>query len=333
MTDPQSKGGMARAQRLSKEERRAIAAAGAQARWARAKPDREKLPRAICGSLERPLLLGEIAIPCYVLEDERRMLTLGGLTDGMGLARGGSMVGGMNRLELFASGKIIKPFIPNDLFERVQSPVVFLTPTGSMAYGYEASILTDLCDAVLNMRAAGVLQSQQKKIAQRCEVLMRALARVGLIALIDEATGFQELRERDALHRILEAYMSKELLPWSRRFPVEFYREMFRLMNWEFDPSSNRKPPFVGKLTNQLVYEKLPPGVLDALRKRNPVIAETKRRRHKHHQFLSDEIGNPHLEKQIVQVVALMRASPDRATFKELFSRAFPPPQGDLFAL
>lgn len=191
-------------------------------------------------------------------------------------------------------------------------------------------MLTDLCDAVLNMRAAGVPQKQQQRIAQRCELLMRALARVGLIALIDEATGFQELRERDALHRILAAYISKELLPWSLRFPVEFYREMFRLMNWDFDPSSTKKLGFVGTLTNQLVYEKLPPGVLISLRKRNPVLVETRRRRHKHHQFLSEDIGNPNLEKKIVQVIALMRASPDRSTFKKIFSRAFPPGQREL---
>lgn len=61
-----------------------------------------------------------------------------GMSEGLGLARGGSMVAGMNRLELFASRKLINPFIGNDLTERIHSPLVFLTPTGGKAYGYDA---------------------------------------------------------------------------------------------------------------------------------------------------------------------------------------------------
>ena len=42
--------------------------------------------------------IGDVEIPCYVLEDGRRVLTQGGFTGALGMARGGSMIAGMNHL-------------------------------------------------------------------------------------------------------------------------------------------------------------------------------------------------------------------------------------------
>lgn len=319
----QSKGGLARAKTLSPSARSAIAREGAQARWAKADPSRDELPRAICGSRARPLLIGDIAIPAYVLEDERRVLTVTGISDGLAMARGGSEVKGLNRFELFISRDRIRPFVTDELAQRIASPIVFLTPTGGKAYGYDADVLVELCEAVLKAREAGVIQKQQERIAQRCEVLVRGLARVGIVALVDEATGYQEIRTRDALSKILEAYISKELLPWTERFPLQFYEEMYRLHGWSLDPAGKGKPGYVGKLTNALVYERLPDGVLSDLKQNNPVDPETGRRRFKHHQFLTQDVGNPHLEKHLAKVVGLMQASDTWGEFKKMFRKVF----------
>lgn len=323
MTDKQRRGGLARSRKLSQDERKAIASAGAQARWAKARPERETLPKAICGSTDQPLRIGGLTVPCYVLEDERRVLTVAGMQEALRMASGGSMVPGLNRFELFVSRERLRPFVPAALTERVRSPIVFITPTGALAYGYEAMVMVELCDAVLAAREAGVLQPQQMRIAQQCEVLVRGLARVGIVALVDEATGYQEIRKRDALHRILAAYISPELMPWTRRFPQSFYGEMFRLHHWPYDPASVKRPGVVGKFTDQFVYQPLPRGVLDELRRVNPK-SERGYRRAKHHQFLTDDVGNPHLQQQITATTTLMRAAEDWPSFKRMFTRAFP---------
>lgn len=323
MTDKHSKAGKARMTKLTSEQRSEIARAGAIARWEKADPTRADLPNAIYGADDRPLRIGDMEIPCFVLEDERRVLITGGMQDALNMARGGSMVAGMNRFELFASGERINPFIPNDLMDRIRNPIIFLTTTGQKAHGYDAEILVELCEAVLAARAAGRLQKQQMSIAQQCELIMRGLARVGIVALVDEATGFQEIRKRDALHKILEAYIAPELMKWAKRFPDSFYGEMFRLHGWEYDPESVKRPGVVGKFTNIYIYEQLPPGVIDELREINPK-DEFGRRKNRHHQFLTEDVGNPHLEKQISATTTLMRASDDWPTFKRLFAKAFP---------
>lgn len=325
MSESQKKGGVVRAKNLSPTARSAIANAGAQARWAKADPSRQNLPKAICGSNERPLQIGHIAIPAYVLEDERRVLTVSGMSDGLSMARGGSEVPGLNRFELFVARDRLRHFVSEELRAQISNPIVFLTPTGSKAYGYDAQVLVELCEAILAAREAGKLQKQQEAIAQRAEILMRGLARVGIVALVDEATGYQEIRDRAALRSILEAYISKEWLPWTERFPLEFYQELYRLHGWVLNPAGKSKPGYVGKLTNALVYDRLPKGVAEELRAHNPVDPFTKRRRFKHHQFLTEDIGNPHLEKHVSKVIGLMQASETWGEFKRMFRRVFKP--------
>src|SRR5690606_8202799 len=149
------------------------------------------------------LRIGNLELPCYVLDDERRVLSAASVQGSMGIAQGGSMKKGMSRLELFISGKIISPFISNDLRERVQNPILFRTPANGKAYGYDALVRAELCEAVLEARQAGVLQAQQKPIARQAEILIRGFARVGIVALVDEATGYERVRKRGELNKIL----------------------------------------------------------------------------------------------------------------------------------
>ena len=186
----------------------------------------------------------------------------------------------------------------------------------------------------IHARADGVLGPSQDKVAEKAEYLLNALADVAIIALIDEATGYQKRRAHNELQRILAAYISSELLPWQRRFPISYYEQIYRVMGWPYDASTTKRTAYIGKLTNKLIYQKLPPGVLLQLQRRNPVDMTTKRRKHKHFQLLTDDIGNVHLEKQIAAVTTLLRATPNGKWrfFEALFNQAFPPAQGDLFA-
>ena len=169
--------------------------------------------KVIAGTPDRPLVLDDIEIPCYVLEDETRVLAQRGMVSGLGMARGGSSHGGGDRLAHFVCQKTLKPFVSKDLIAVTTGPLKFKTPHGGMANGYPATLLVDICTAVLLARDAGALTKQQQHIAQRCDALIRSLAKVGIIALVDEATGYQRIREERALATILERLIAKELNP------------------------------------------------------------------------------------------------------------------------
>lgn len=302
-----ARGGKARAERLSAARRREIGQAAAKARWS------SGLPRATHGSDDHPLRIGEIAIPCYVLDDERRVITQQGTIESLGMSRGGSS--GKNtgsRLANFVSGQALKPYFTSD-FDCGMQPIKFQTTAGSVAYGYPATVLADICEAILAARADGNLHHNQQHIAARAEVLMRGFARVGIVALVDEATGYQDCRAHDALAEILEAFIAKELRPWVQTFSPDFYKEMFRLRNIPYDGSLKR-PQYIGHLTNDVVYSRLAPGVLDELRRKNPANGRG-RRKAKHHQWLTSNLGHPELRAHIKAVVTLMKIFRDWPSF------------------
>lgn len=315
----QSKGGSVRAAKLDRDQRSEIARAAAAARWENLK----ELPKATHGSADHPLKIGDIEIPCYVLEDGTRVLSQRGTLGSLGLSQG-TAGGGADRLASFASGKGISPFISSDLMLLIDKPIRFRqTNGGGVVFGYPATILPDICEAVLSARAAGALQKQQSHIADQCEALIRAFAKVGIVALVDEATGFQKDRERDELHRLLSVYLAEERLAWAKRFPDEFYKQIYRLKGWKW-PVGRAKTPYLGHITNDIVYDRLPPGVLEKLQEVNPTDEVTKRRKHKHHQFLSADVGQPDLRDHLLQIIPIMKISKSWDTFKRHLEVAFP---------
>ena len=270
------------------------------------------------------LKIGDSIFKASVLEDKTRVLTRATFVKAIGRtgkAKGGRAYDDEFKMPVFLTANNLKPFIPDELIEN--SAPVFFKHKGSEYIGYRAELLPQVCGVFIDADEAGVLTKTQKPIAQKCRILLRGFATVGIIALIDEATGYQYDRDRDELNKILEAYISKELMPWTRRFPPEFYREIFRLHGWEYNPMTVKRPSYVGKLTNELVYKKLPPGVLDELKNKTPK-DDKGRRKHQFHRLLTNDIGNPHLEKQLVAVTTLLKVAPHWSSFKRNFARAFP---------
>ena len=94
---------------------------------------------------------------------------------------------------------------------------------------------------------------------------MRGLAMVGIVALVDEATSYQKIRDRKALNRILDKYLLAEHAKWAKRFPDEFYMEIFRLRRWQWQGMKVNRPSVVGKYTNDFVWDRLAPGVREEL--------------------------------------------------------------------
>jgi len=293
---------------------------------------------------EGKLKIGDAELNCAVLDDETRVLTQKTFLLAIGRSRpagGEAQKAAIEKLPVFLAAPNISPLVSDEL-RRSSSPVLFRPLRGGgrqtveggkggrgYAVGFDARILTEVCKLYVEARDKGRLLKPQVRVAEKCDRLLRAIAGIGIIALIDEATGYQYERDRQALRKILiEAYVNPELLPWTQRFPHEYFKELFRLKNWTYNPSL-RGPRYVGKLTNELIYQKLPPGILDELRKRNPP-NQTGQRKHRHHQFLTEDVGNPHLEKQLVAVTTLMRAAPNWTVFERMFRRAFPSRQGEL---
>ena len=281
--------------------------------------------KAIAGEPGSPLVIGEIEIPAYVLEDETRVLSQRGFIGALAMSPGsrGKRTNGDDRIVDFISGNALAPHATGKNLAMIRHPILFTPPHGGRtAYGYPATLLTDICDIVLAARQAGDLLPQQQHIAERCEKLVRGLARVGIIALVDEATGYQRIREERALAKILEKFLDEEIQPWTKTFEFSFYEQIFRLKGWG-SAEGVKRPQVIGHFTNDLVYDRIAPGVLAELRGRNPILPQGWRK-NRHHQWFTPEFGHPKLRMHIEGVTALMRAAGSWESFKRSLDRAYP---------
>jgi hypothetical protein len=312
--DRAAAGGKARSEALSQAQRKAIAENAAAERWAR--------ERGLPKETHTGTLNFGPGIECSVLSNGMRVLSLNGLNRAFGSNRKDHRADD-DALPPVVSAANVQRFIPGELRTRLSSPIEFRRIRGGRnGLGYEAEVLAKICDVLLDARAAGVLRQSQLHIAAAAELMMRGFAHVGLVALIDEATGFQAERARDELHRILEQYISKELLPWTKKFPDEFFENVYRVHGWKYAAGNTQRPGYVGRFINRFVYEQLPDGVMAELRRKNPPV--NGHRRHKHFQLLSDHTGNPHLDRQIVATTTIMKLAEDKEDFKAKFRKLFP---------
>lgn len=319
---PQSRGGKARAEALSAEERKDIARMAASARW-----DAD-IPHAI---YEGEFKIGDLTVSAAVLPNGKRLLTQSTFLRAIGRSRspkgGTGVLTTVDGVPFFLQADVLKPFISEELLAST-TPIFFKHLTGKKAVGYDAQLLPAVSEVYLRMRDAlaaegKTVPAQYDHIVRACDTVIRGLARVGIVALIDEATGYQEVRDRMALQAILDQFLRKELAAWAKRFPDEFYQQIFRLRDWQWKGMRVNRPQVVAKYTNDFVYERLAPGILDELQRRNPK-DERGNRKAAHHRWLTEDVGDPVLAQHLYAVIGLMRVANDWDQFKAMLDRAFP---------
>lgn len=312
----QSLGGKARAKNLSAEQRSESARAAAIARHSK----NENLPIATHGSPDHPLRIGNLEIPCYVLSDGRRVITQGGVLSALNMSQGTATKGGGDRIANFVNTKAISPFASSILRQMITEPLKFRAQ-GSSAYGYEATILPELCDAILEARKSPTgLNYQQQHIASQAEMLLRAFAKVGIIALVDEATGYQYDRPRRDLEEQLKKFLSENLRQWVKTFPADYFKHLCRLRNVELRPDM-KLPQYFGTLTNNLVYRRIAPGLLKKLKERK---MERGHNSNKLHSWLSEDVGFRAILVHLGTVVALMKINTDYKAFERQLDQVAP---------
>lgn len=331
-----SKGGKARASVLSPGQRSEIARNAIRARWRKAGKDQPEAQKEDMASIEQGdldtssdgepqlpvalfsgvITLGDLEIPCHVLNDQRRILHQRAMVRSLGMARGGSSRGGGDRLAYFVGQKTLRPYVSGHLLQVTEKPIIFKTLRGMSAYGYEADVLAEICEAVLAARQANALQDQQIHIAEQCVILMRGFARIGLQALVDEATGYEKVKKRQDLQIKLQAFIAEEMQDWARMFPEEFWFELARLESVHY--TARARPLRWGKYVMMFVYDAIDADIGRELRKKNP----NPHFLQNHHQWLK-KFGRDKVNIQIEKVITIMKLCQDMPDFRAKFAHVF----------
>lgn len=321
VTDVAKKGGRARANAQTPAQRREIAQTAARARWGVEQPKPpakvEELssasPKVAVAHDGMPysmfrgtLKIGDLDMECHVLNDGRRAFTQRELVRMLSAGR--------------ESGNLAAYLGTNPLINRelvLGSAFQFRIPgTQYLGNGYEATQLVDICDKYMEAECQGLLKRNQKKLAFQSAIILRSCAKVGIIALIDEATGYQQFRAKRELQLKLQAFIADELQEWARMFPDEFWLELARLEGIHYSPRS--RPLRWGKYVMMFVYDAIDSDVGRQLREKNP----NPHFKTNHHQWLK-QWGRQRVNDQIQRVVTVMKLCDDMNDFRRKFAKVF----------
>lgn len=247
--------------------------------------------------------IADAELECAVLSDGRRIIKHSDVFKALGRE-----VRGNARLPdtpSFMDAKNLQTFISDELNE-VKEKISYQDENGKSFQGFDAIIIPLVCELyILADEDGAVIYKNQKETVMQASIIIRSLAKVGIIALVDEATGYQNIRKAEALQAILNAYISKDLIAWTKTFPDEYYEQIFRLKNWKW--STFDRPGVVGRYTNDIVYGRMAAGLVDELKKLNSR-DEKGFTKHRDHQHLSENQGRKALEMHLHSIVGLMRA-------------------------
>lgn len=282
------------------------------------------IPRAVVS--EKDLLIGDVKISCCVLNDGRRVIKDKSLFSAIGKIRKGeirvdgfpAIIGSkiLANLYLKMYGDDISPI---DRFEVAEF-------SGRTGLWYDANSIPILCDLYLEAESRGVISSGQEHVLKRAKILLRSLAKVGITALIDEATNYQDKRGKDELQLLLSKYITKYLQPYSNEFPAEYFENLFRLYGIQYDPTTNRRPRYFAQFNLKYVYDMIAPNAVYEIDRYNPTIYNkfTKRsdRKYRMYRHLTED-GIKELREHLKQLVTVMKLSKDIEDFKSNFENIF----------
>lgn len=331
-----AKSGAARMAKLTPEEKTELAKKAAEARWGAEDGTKKVYVTDHFGIIE----VGATQIECAVLDRQIRVLSERELVRAFGAKRGGAhwrrKAAGAEGADLpvILSAGNLQRFIDDDLRAELKQRFLYKVKgkdATKTAFGMKAELLPLVCEVYLKAQDEekrtnkSVLIGGQVEIARAAEILVRSLAKVGIVALVDEATGFQRERDRDALQEFLRELIGSELAKWEKKFPQEFYKQTFRLKGWRFDANSTRRPMQMAQITAEYIYRRLGPEVLEELRRLSPK-DESGRRKNKLFQWFTADVGHPALDRQLEKCIIVATASRDWESFKEGMDRVSPDP-------
>jgi hypothetical protein len=271
------------------------------------------------------MAIGELMLDCYVLEDGRRVFNKRGMARALGLKSEGG-----NAFMKTMSGKGLGSQLPVKLRGKINNPLNFKPLVQDLAHGYEADLLSEVARAIVLADGQGKLTKAQHGLAVQAQILLHAFAKVGVVALIDEATGYQQIRDPKALRLLVEQYIEVEKREWSKQFPDEYFTELNRLYGSKQMTQTKKgiviqsRPQHFAKFTRNYVYNPMENGeVLRELDVINPKIGSNGNRRARFHQHLTKDYGIAKLKRQVQEIMTLIAVSDNVSQFKRLFAKRF----------
>lgn len=237
----------------------------------------------------------DLELPCYVLENGQRVFSMGGILKTLNY-------GEKSNARKILANKAIQPYLDEAKFISGNTELIpFDTGGYGRAYGYDVEQFMDICHAYSKALEENVFKTPKQRLAAaRANAVIRACSKVGIIALVDEATGYQYARKENELQFKLKLYLAEEMRGWEKTFPDDLWIQFARLTNWDGEPTKNR-PRYWGYLVMEFIYRYLDPDVAKYLKENKPPAKKGQN----YHQWFNSDYGVIKLREHINRIIGL----------------------------
>lgn len=306
-------GGARRAEVLPPERRSEIARRAAAGRWG------ERLPRATHkGNFQKEF---GIDVECYVLDDRAKTAVIS--QTGMARALGLPSTGGA--FPRFLAGKAMSLKTGAETRRKIQNPIKFQTIRSGaereprmVIHGYDATLLIDICNAIIAIEADGKLYRRHQNIAAQAHIIVGASAKAGIKYLVYALAGYNPTAEE--VIEAFKVYVQEEARKYEQEFPNELYLRWHHLYNI---PILERGRSWHFKhLTVKHIYFPLAKSSGKVLELLRALKANDGDRQKKLFQFLN-ELGARALRIHIGRVLEMAESSSDRFAYERKIVERF----------
>jgi hypothetical protein len=185
-------------------------------------------------------------------------------------------------------------------------------------HGLDTSTFIEILRAILKAK----LTKTQKHLGERAQMMLIALANTTLDSIVYQESGYWKTIEGQRVSEILDKYLQDHARTWAKTFPDEFWVKLIKVKGY---PSyiALKRPAFVGHWVNDIVYDRLVPGARRKLKELNPRLPAGYRK-HRNHQFTTEDYGLPELKAHLIKVMAYMDAAANDTQFMRMLNRGTP---------
>ncbi|EKY2079385.1 P63C domain-containing protein [Cronobacter sakazakii] len=302
-----AKGGLARANSLTKEQRSEIAKKAAAKRWG--------YKATHMGNFKEQF---GIDAECYVLDDGKKtpVVTKTGLAELLGIGEHA------RDIDQLLNAQYMSNFRDLELLEKMENPFKFQLTSKSktvhQAYGYDITVIVDIGRALIAARDAGALPAARVKAADSAQRIINASAKSGIRDVAYAVSGYEP-----SAQEVIEAfkmYVREEARAWEKEFPDELYYEWYRL--YELKRPERGHPGNFRWFTERHIYETLAKSegkILDLAKESRE---ENGKRGDKIHMFLSD-VGVKALRRHIGKIIGMASMCETKEQYESALERVF----------
>lgn len=256
------------------------------------------------GQKESPLILGAISLNCYILVNNKRILTISSIQKALGYD---------GKSENWVTEFIDKlnTFFPidSDLVAAFRNAILIEIndikgKRTSVVSTIESHHLIKLCQVIIKAKEEGFLNIAQLKYAKAALLIVKTIEKTSIVDLIDQVTGFTRHKIVTLEHfvTLLKNQQNDTAVDWIKTIPIDFIEAILEAnhLSWE---DVQGKPSALVDLLNEIIFSRIENDALDAIRKSKPKRAYTRKNNKK------QEIEHPRLKEYILILNSLLKAS------------------------